>query len=204
MTQVRLRLLAFSDLHRDRYAAQAIVDASEDADIVIGCGDFASQGIGTIETLDILDAISGPIILVHGNHDTPQQIADFCAGRAQGHYLHGSGVAVAGREFFGLGGEIPARNTAPWNVSESEASATRHLATLPDHAILVTHTPPLGVADLQRDGTHKGSAAIRSTIVSRAPQLCLCGHIHNAWGMSGRIGGTHVHNLGPGINWFDI
>ncbi len=41
-----MRLLAFSDLHRDLEAVARLVERSADADVVIGAGDFASQHRG--------------------------------------------------------------------------------------------------------------------------------------------------------------
>ena len=47
-----MRVLAFSDLHRDQDAARAIVAASVEADVVIGAGDFATRREGLMERLD--------------------------------------------------------------------------------------------------------------------------------------------------------
>lgn len=199
-----MRILAFSDLHRDQAAARSIIEASGRADVLIGCGDFATRGEGAVETLRILRESVVPVVLVHGNHDDPDEIARFCSDWSEGHYLHGSSVTLSGVPFFGLGGEIPSRNEHPWNAAETEETASVLLADLPAGAVLVTHTPPHGTADIQRDGTHEGSEAIRSAIIAREPHLCLCGHIHNAWGMSGAINETRVFNLGPTINWFEI
>lgn len=198
-----MKLLAFSDLHRDQDAAQMIVDACRDADLVIGAGDFATRGEGATETLEILKKCLAPVILVHGNHDDPNEISRYCESWQDGHYLHGNAVTIGGQPFFGLGGEIPSRNSYPWNASETEAQATELLNHCPEDAILITHTPPLGVADLQNNGEHEGSAAIHAATSDQKPKLVLCGHIHNAWGMQGCVGSTRVHNLGPTVNWFD-
>ena len=199
-----MRLLAFSDLHRDRAVASAIVEASSAADCVIGCGDFATETRGADDVLSILRNIDVPLILVHGNHDNPAEIAVFCNTLKNATYLHGGGTNIDGVDFFGIGGEIPRLNNAPWNAYETEETAEALLSTLPDGAILVTHAPPYMIADIQRNGEHEGSKAIRRAIESHQPKLCLCGHIHNAWGMSGDIGASHVHNLGPRTVFFDI
>lgn len=199
-----MRLLAFSDLHRDKQAARMIVDASKDADVVIGAGDFATCGEGALDTLEILRSCVKPVILVHGNHDVPNEIAQYCQNWEIGHYLHGSFVSIEGQPFFGLGGEIPSRNSSPWNTTETEIKASALLESFPKNAVLITHTPPWGIADLQKNGEHEGSIAIRAAVTNHEPKLLLCGHIHNAWGMQGSVGVTGIHNLGPTINWFDV
>lgn len=199
-----MKVLAFSDLHRDTAAAQHIVDSSSDADILIGAGDFATFGIGATDTLDILKTCTCPVIIVHGNHDDPETLRTFCADWENGHYLQGAAIKIGGHTIFGLGGEIPSRNTAPWNSSHTETDAAQMLETCPAGAILVTHTPPHGVADVQTDGTQEGSVAIHDAAQRLQPDLLLCGHIHAAWGMCGQIGPTKVHNLGPNPNWFEL
>lgn len=59
-------------------------------------------------------------------------------------------------------------------------------------------------ADLQSNGEHQGSNAIRDAALRVQPKLLLCGHIHDAWGTSGHIGSTPVYNLGPTLNWFTV
>ena len=49
-----MRVLAFSDLHRDLEAAGALVARSGDFDVVIGAGDFASMHDGLEETIAAL------------------------------------------------------------------------------------------------------------------------------------------------------
>ncbi|MEI4261429.1 metallophosphoesterase family protein [Roseovarius sp. D0-M9] len=199
-----MRILAFSDLHRDKAAAQAIVDASADADVVAGAGDFASKQIGAAETLDILATCRAPVLIVHGNHDSPDEIARLCDGWPNITYLHGTGADIGGTAFFGIGGEVPGRKAHDWNIAHSEVDAALMLAACPERAVLITHTPPLGTADVQSNGAHEGSAAIRDAIVASHSPLCLCGHIHASWGAQGQVGRALVRNLGPGINWFDI
>ncbi|MDB5579143.1 MAG: hypothetical protein JWR80_4319, partial [Bradyrhizobium sp.] len=61
-----MRILAFSDLHRDAAQAEVIVNESRDADVVVGAGDFASRGLGHEDTLDILRRMTVPFVLVPG------------------------------------------------------------------------------------------------------------------------------------------
>lgn len=199
-----MRIVAFSDLHRDVEAALRIVEASKEADVVVGAGDFATFGEGASDTLRVLQAIEAPMVLVFGNHDRPGELRSLCKDFHGAQMLHGDTVRLGGVAFFGVGGEIPRRNAEPWSQAVSEEEARRLLQDCPKHAVLVTHTPPHGCADLQKDGTHEGSRAIHAAIEEKHPILGLCGHIHFSWGASGKIGHSPVHNLGPTINRFEI
>jgi uncharacterized protein len=200
-----MRILAFSDLHRNTDAAREIVDASRDADVVVGAGDFATQGVGLRDTIDLLLAVTVPMVLVAGNHDDLDELRDSCRGRNTLDVLHGDVVTIGGISFFGLGFEIPAgMRDEPWNRRLDEAEAARLLLACPPGAVLVTHSPPFGSADIQSNGAHEGSRAIRDAVVSTEPRLHLCGHIHHAWGTSGIIGECRVRNLGPTVNRFVV
>jgi len=199
-----MKILAFSDLHRDQIAAQKIVEASNTADVIIGAGDFATRGEGALDTLKILEKCTAPVILVHGNHDNPTELANHCRELDNFYYLQGDSITLNYQTFFGLGGEIPSRNTESWNTSMTEENATELLKSCPMNAILITHIPPFGIADLQKNGDHEGSTAIHNAISNYEPKLLLCGHIHNAWGMKERVNNTFVQNLGPTVNWFKV
>jgi Icc-related predicted phosphoesterase len=199
-----MRILAFSDLHRDAAVARAILDAAREADVVVGAGDFATRGLGLAETIDILRALAVPTVFLAGNHDALPALREACRANDAIHVLHGEGTVIGDVPFFGLGFEVPARRDEPWNQRLEDAEAALLLKDCPHGAVLVTHSPPLGVADVQTTGAHEGSRAIREVVETTAPRLHLCGHIHHAWGTSGAIGHCEVHNLGPSLNWFDV
>ena len=192
-----LRLLAFSDLHRDVAVARAIVDAARNVDVVVGAGDFATRGEGASDTLAVLRNLHCPLVLVHGNHDDPDELRRLTADWTDAHLLHGKGVEIGDTTFFGLGGEVPMRNDAVWNAGMSEDEATALLRDCPEGCVLVTHNPPLGHCDVQRDGSHEGSEAILECVRRTRPSHVLCGHIHHAWGMRSTLGRSAVANIGP-------
>ena len=118
-----MKLLAFSDLHRDLDTAADLVERSSDADLVIGAGDFGSVHEGVAETIAALAPISVPTLLVPCNNETEDElraaVAD--AGWSAAEILHGSGTSVDGLEFFGLGAGVP---TTPWDWSFDPSSRT--------------------------------------------------------------------------------
>ncbi len=55
-----MKLLAFSDLHRDVEQATLLVEAARAADVVIAAGDFVSIHKGLEETIEALRPIDEP------------------------------------------------------------------------------------------------------------------------------------------------
>jgi Icc-related predicted phosphoesterase len=197
-----VRVLAFSDLHRDRKQARCLVELSREADLVIGAGDFASMHLGLRGTIDALSPIACPALLVPGNNESDTALWRACATWKSAAILHGEATEVDGVQFFGLGGGIP-NTPLPWSFDLSEQEATAKLAGCPDRAVLIVHSPPKGYVD-HAHGRHLGSRAILRTIEEKRPPLAICGHIHQSWGCEATIGDTRVVNVGPEGMFFDI
>jgi len=198
-----MKLLAFSDLHRDLGQAAELVSMSAEADAVIGAGDFASVHEGLGETIDALAAIDTPTVLVPGNNETEEALREAAVDWSAATVLHGGGTTIGGVEFFGLGAGVP---VTPWGWSfdlDDEAAAAM-LAPCPENAVLVLHSPPQGHCDANGSGDHFGSSALLHTIEEKSPRLAVCGHIHESWGCESKIGSTPVHNLGPNGTWIEI
>jgi uncharacterized protein len=191
-----VKVLAFSDLHRDLNQAAELVERSSEADVVIAAGDFASVHEGLEEAIDALRPISVPTVLVPGNNETEDALRAACDGWEVATVLHGEGTEIDGMEFFGLGAGIP---ITPWDWSFDldEDEAAEKLSGCPEGAVLVVHSPPKGHCDASSAGDHLGSQAILEAIEAKRPQLAVCGHIHESWGAEDEIGPTRVINLGP-------
>ena len=197
-----MRILAFSDLHRDLDQAARLVELSGDADVVIGAGDFASVHEGLAEAIEALAAIETPTVLVPGNNETEEALREAAAAWPAATVLHGESADIEGVAFFGLGAGIP---ITPWDWSFdlSDDEARERLDACPDGGVLVVHSPPHGHVDASSAGDHLGSAAILAAIEAKRPRLAVCGHIHESWGERSRIGDTEVVNLGPDGTWLE-
>lgn len=198
-----MKLLAFSDLHRDLGQAAKLVAMSAEADAVIGAGDFASMHEGLSETIDALAAIETPTLLVPGNNETEQALREAAASWRTATVLHGSGAEIEGVEFYGLGAGIPV-TPWEWSFDLDDDAASSMLEPCPQGAVLVLHSPPQGHCDANGSGDHFGSPALLRAIEEKAPRLAVCGHIHESWGCESRIGGTPVRNLGPKGTWIEV
>ena len=102
-----MRLLAFSDLHRDRDQAQKLVELSQQADVVIGAGKFASVRLGLNSAVEPLKQIEKPTVLVPGNNESESELAQACEGWESATLLHGSSVDIDGVTFLALAAAFP-------------------------------------------------------------------------------------------------
>ena len=197
-----MRLLLFSDLHRDAAAARRLVEQAPAFDVVVGAGDFATVRRGLSDVIAVLKAIEQPTVLVAGNSETPEELREACASWKNVHVLHGSGVALDGIPFFGLGGAVPVTPFGSWSFDLTEDQACGLLAECPKRSVLVTHSPPKGVLDVSSGGRSLGSVAVREVVERLRPRLVVCGHIHQSGGQEARLGESTVVNAGPdGYSW---
>jgi uncharacterized protein len=187
-----VKVLAFSDLHRDGRQAQKLADMADKVDVVIAAGDFASVHRGITSVIDMLVVIEKPTVLVPGNNETEQALREACEGWKAATVLHGEGTEIDGVPFFGLGGGVP-ETPWDWSFDLSEEEAEVKLAGCPEGAVLVVHSPPKG----HLDGRDLGSDAILRTIEEKRPPLAVCGHIHECGGEETTIGPTRLINAGP-------
>jgi Icc-related predicted phosphoesterase len=193
-----MRILAFSDLHRDRAASQRIVELSRQVDVVVGAGDYATVRRGLQSVIEILSAIERPTVLVCGNSEDDRELREACRDWPSAHVLHGDGVEIDGVPFFGLGGAVPITPFGAWSFDLSEQEAEALLSDCPSGCVLISHSPPKGLVDVSSTGISLGSFAVLRAIESKEPRLVICGHIHESSGKKVTHGKTVVLNAGPG------
>lgn len=191
------KILAFSDMHRDLDRCAALVRQSENADLVIGAGDFGTARRGLGETIQALSPISKPFILVPGNSESFEELQAECAHFPNMQALHGSGTTWEGVPIFGIGGGIPVTPFGSWSYDFTEEEADALLSDCPAGGILVSHSPPNGTVDRTGSGESIGSLAVLCAIKRNRPKFCICGHVHACAGLKERIDDTLVVNAGP-------
>jgi Icc-related predicted phosphoesterase len=197
-----MKLLAFSDLHRDQGRAERLVGLAREADVVLGAGDYATMRKGLEGTIEVLSAIAAPTVLVPGNAESDTELWQACTGWPSAHVLHGQALQLEGVQFFGLGGGVPP-TPFPWSFDLSEDEAAAKLESCPEGAVLVVHSPPKGYLD-KAHGRHLGSRSVLDAIERKRPALVVCGHIHQCWGSEAAIGTTPVVNVGPEGRFFEV
>lgn len=196
-----MKIMAFSDLHCDLGAAQALVLAAQQADLVLGVGDFAQLHAGLHETMEALSEFSDKAIYVPGNNETYEALTK----ATDAFVIQKEVVDIDGLKIAGIGCAIPPLPPTPWGSFDmTEEDAEIALSQMEAADILLTHSPPKGVVDLHAQLGSLGSVAVRGWIKAHHPKLVLCGHIHDCWGQQGEIGPSRIFNLGPQPNWFEV
>jgi len=192
-----MKVLAFSDVHCDRDAAERLVSLSESVDLVLGAGDFAVMRRGLQPLIDVLSAITTPTVVVPGNGESDDELIQACSGWDACTVLHGAVARVGELEVFGLGGGIPVTPFGAWSFDLGEDEAESKAEACPAGAVVVSHSPPYGHVDTASMGEHLGSRALLRLVERTHPPLFVCGHIHGCWGQTSTVGPTRIVNCGP-------
>jgi len=82
-----MKLILFSDLHRDKAAAARIVELARNADVVVGAGDFASVRRDISNCIDVLASSRIPAVLVAGNNESHDELVAACKNWKSAHVL---------------------------------------------------------------------------------------------------------------------
>src|SRR5690606_4936438 len=152
--------------------------------------------------INVLRPIRCPVVVVPGNSESDEELADACRDWTNAHVLHGTGVEIEGVSFFGIGGAVPVTPFGAWSFDLTEDQARALLADCPSGGVLVTHSTPYGAVDMPSLGKSLGSRAVLETLERVSPALVVCGHIHESAGKWCRIRSTDVVNAGPrGVLW---
>ncbi|MEO0127055.1 MAG: metallophosphoesterase [candidate division WOR-3 bacterium] len=192
-----MKILAISDIHGRINYDKKIIDVLSSADLVVISGDITNFG-GKKEAsivLNTIKEINANVVAVPGNCDQ-YEVLDFL--KDEGINLHGEIREFKGLLFFGIGGSgyTPFRTPQEYSDEEIERILSNYRRQ-DGKQIFVSHAPPFNTkVDKTLTGMHVGSKHIREFIEKNQPDLCICGHIHEARNTD-RIGRTIIANPGP-------
>lgn len=132
------------------------------------------------------------VVGIAGNHDKIfQERSDLVPKDLLWTYLEDSQVIAKGLKLFGTPWQ-PYFGGWAFNLYEKELS--KKWDEIPEGTdILLVHGPPHGYGDLTDDGQHVGSPSLTARIQDIKPQLVVCGHLHESFGVYA-LGETTVVN----------
>lgn len=175
-----------------------------DSDLLIFCGDITMSG--EFDVIDDFNKWLGELpnrekIVIAGNHDmTLYEHNDRFI--AYGHdvitnaiYLENSDVEIDGYTFYGSP-YSPSINGASEHIYRKlfGFNASRDImrdrwGNPQDADVLITHSPPFGILDIQKQGFHVGDEALTGLLPECELKYHFFGHIHEAYG-------TYIHENG--------
>jgi len=194
------------DIHENATSLQRIPGVGGAEGLLLS-GDMTNKG-GAAQVDRVLEcalAVNTRVLAQVGNMDEPS-VTEHLTQR--GMNLHRQAVVLTpGLVAMGVGWSTPTPFGTPSEASEEQmrtwleethAAARTLLAQQGTGAklIAVIHTPPHGTKlDELGNGVHVGSSAVRDFLLHAQPDVCVCGHIHEAYGQE-LLGQTVVLNPG--------
>jgi uncharacterized protein len=189
-----VKLLIFSDIHNDWKTLERLL--AVEADYYIAAGDQVTWARGYDRCGEILKTRAERMYVLPGNHESEADIAAMCA-RYGLHDFHQRHVQAGRWHIAGLGYSNPTPFNTPGEYSEPQIGDRLQRFVDLDPLVLVCHAPPYDTPlDQIRAGLHAGSRSVRDFILQHQPAHFFCGHIHEAEGVSARLGATRAWNVG--------
>jgi hypothetical protein len=189
-----VKLLVFSDIHSDARALERLM--AIEADYYFCAGDLVNFGRHLDAMGEILRQRADRVYVIPGNHETAEQVTDFC-GRFGLHDFHGGHIQVGDFQVIGLGYSNPTPFDTPGEYSEQELADRLHAFDGLKPMIAICHAPPHGtMLDRIKNLQHAGSRSVREFLQREQPRFFFCGHIHEAAGASEKLGETSAMNVG--------
>lgn len=189
----KFKILAASDFHGDSNASKRLSEKAEkeNVDLVILAGDIT----GLIESENILKPFADKkqkVIFVPGNWES-SETADFLSKlygikNVGEHYVKYKDIGI-----FGIGSpdwQMDIDNNKTFKKLKKDFEKIKDL----EKKIMVSHINPAGTKS-EFSGI-AGSKEIRRAIEEFQPDIFISGHIHEAEGITEKIGKTHIINVG--------
>ncbi|MGH9686479.1 MAG: metallophosphoesterase family protein [Candidatus Acidiferrales bacterium] len=189
-----MKILIFSDVHRDLRALERVM--AQPADLYICAGDLATFGKGLESCGEVLAPLGERLWLLPGNHETHDRTRALCA-----HYgfvdFHRQVRELGASEWAGLGYSNITPFKTPGEYSEEQIAEALAAFDGIQKLYLVVHFPPHNTTlDEFAPGKHAGSPTLRAWAERAKPTFLFCGHIHETAGKSEMLGATKCVNVG--------
>ena len=197
-----MKILIFSDVHGDVRALERIV--ATPADLYIAGGDLATFGKGLDRCGPPLQPLGEKLWVLPGNHETHEASRAFCQ-RYGFVDFHRQVKPLGATHWAGLGYSNITPFRTPGEYSEDEIAKALAELEGPKPLYLVVHFPPHNTTlDEFSPGKHAGSSMLREWVERVQPAYLFCGHIHEAAGLSERLGATQCISLGKQGYLFEL
>lgn len=194
-----MNILAFVDIHGSVKALEKVEEKAKDADILVCAGDMSMFEQGLDILLGRLNNTGKTVLMIHGNHETPEVLKRVCERFDKIVFIHKKTYIKDDTMFIGYGGG--GFSLADERFERFAEGVTKDIKKDKKgkknlKIVLVTHAPPYGTK-LDFLDEYSGNKSIRSFVEKVKPKLVICGHFHEHRGEFDYIGETEVINPGP-------
>jgi len=200
---MKMRVLAFSDVHGDQSIISKIKQRSKDCDLILCCGDITPAHGITLDVAKQIGRFDANVLAIPGNFETPDDMEQVCNELGWTN-LHGKSVQIHNLTFFGCGGGNVGPFNTPYELTEEQFKEILHKFSSRDRFVFVSHCPSKGFLDNVGSGLHVGSTAIGEFVEQMQPLFQICGHIHEEGGKESMIGKTEVYNVARQVKLLEI
>jgi Icc-related predicted phosphoesterase len=187
-----MRIIAFTDLHGHKKAVEHLAEKikSYNVELAVCAGDISVFGNYMKDMLAALDKLSVPVLLIHGNHDEEEEIAELVKEHKNIIWLHKEAFEYKNFTFLGFGG-------GGFSDREPEFPPFAIKHQKKKNIVLVTHQPPFATTVDELGDYYVGNHDFRDFIDKVQPIVAICGHVHENANKHDIIEKTFVINPGP-------
>jgi len=200
---MKMRVLAFCDVHGDQSIIRKIKERSNHCDLILCCGDITpAQGM-TMNVAKQIGKLDTDVLAIPGNFETSDEMEIVCKEMGWIN-LHGKDIEIEGLTFFGCGGGNISPFNTPYELKEEEFKEILTKFSGRERFVFMSHCPSVGFLDEIGSGLHIGSVQIGEFVKQMQPLFQFCGHIHEEGGKETNIGKTRVYNVAREVKELDI
>lgn len=198
-----MKVLAFTDLHTDLKILKQLDTKVKEADLILCSGDIAWLGDGAKEMIKHFENWNKPMLLIHGNHESKEEIKSFTKKSENVEFIHKKVVIKEDMMIIGHGGEWY-NQTSPdfeaWTIKLQEEITKKN----PKKIILIVHMPVYNTKIDYIHSAHRGNKSYRKFIEKFQPNLVLMGHFHETFHFRDIIGKSLLLNPGPDGEFIEL
>ncbi len=191
-----MKILAFVDMHGSLKALKKIKEQAKKADIIICAGDISIFSNDLDKLLFELDKLNKAILIIHGNHETDEDLNKLAKLFNNITELHKKSFVKEKYLFIGYGG-----SGFSMTDKDFEKTSRKFEKEIKKHkdkkTILITHAPPYKTKLDNIMGEPCGNKSIKNFIKKVNIHLVISGHLHENAGKEDKVKNTIIINPGP-------
>jgi uncharacterized protein len=204
----KVKILAAGDIHGDTSLTKRLAEKAdkENVDLVILTGDFTFLEQSTKDIIGPFEKVGKKVLIIPGNHETVATTNFLAEIYSNAQSLHGYYFKIGDVGIFGAGGTSQVGPFSRFSESELYNLLKKGFEKVKDSKIkiMATHSHPSKSLMERFTPFFKGSSGIEQAIKSFKPDLALCSHVHEAWGIEEKMGKTKLINVGREGKIFEV